>query len=28
VLRAETAAVAAVAALQAIAGDWRRARIR
>jgi len=28
VLRAETAAVAALAAFQAIAGDWRRARIR
>ena len=28
VLRAETAALAAVAVFQAIAGDWRRVRIR
>ena len=28
VLRAETAALAAVAVFQAIAGDWRRFRIR
>jgi 16S rRNA (uracil1498-N3)-methyltransferase len=28
VLRAETAALAAVAVLQAIAGDWRRVRVR
>ena len=28
VLRAETAALAAVATFQAIAGDWRRVRIR